>query len=176
MKLLNYTARSIRFVQMQGLRLLGNNRFEVSDESQLRVIREIPVAGPALRIRVQPMLDQLCLGIPVICERLTGADVMPEGPELLLVSKQYAEAVRRMCWPTERLRIVTGGVFVSGKPFPIAATSISTVEACLGLVLPGVFSPGMDEDDRCTHISQFNTLGPAQYNAWQQQQTTGPST
>jgi|GEM_PF-5656119 len=140
MRLLNFTATSLLFAHLDNLTPVNNGRYEVASRDLL-VQREYlyPEGKHALRVNLRVDTLQLSFGIPVIKETLIGADPLPAGDDLLIVSHQYAQACRRLCWSTARLRTVCGPVYLPGEHFPIACTALSFVEACMPHKLPELF-------------------------------------
>ncbi|SOD80932.1 hypothetical protein [Spirosoma fluviale] len=148
--LLNYTNRALLFVHQDNLVARGNGRFEVDSPTNLVHRDFIPVAGHALRVHVRIEITCLNHGIPVVQEIVTEVDPIPEGDELLIVSKQYADACRRLCRPTHRLRVVCGGVYTQGLSYPIASTGLAMVEACLPYTMPELFVVGVSGVEEAT--------------------------
>ena len=146
MRLLNYTQNRLRFVEKTNLKTIRNGRFECKKENQL-IIRETiePHGTSALRVDYQPQFVGFCYGVPIEKEVLIDADPIPDGDDILIVSKQYAEACRRLCRPTHRLRVVCGPVYVEGVGhFPVACTGLSFVEACVPYSLPELLTGTFD--------------------------------
>lgn len=143
--LLNYTNRPLLFVHNENLTALNNNRFQIAHRSLLHRREYFPLVHRPLRVHYQTDTVSFCHGVPVNRERLVGADPIPPGDDILIVSKQYADACRRMCRPTDRLRVVSGGVYLPTENFPIASLGLSEVEPCLAYQHPDLFIEDIDE-------------------------------
>jgi hypothetical protein len=124
MQLLNYTNRDLLFVPVEGLTAMFNGKFRTDNldpSTGILLLRE----SKSLSCRVMRQYGTPCFGVPTLQEIVTGADPLPEGDDLLIVSRQYAMAVQKMGWDTSRLRLVTGAVYNAISPQPVACTALT---------------------------------------------------
>lgn len=138
--ILNYTNRDLVFVRTDNLTALLNGKYTIEKKELLLVDKILPRQPKPLTCHVRLSRLASVQGIAVTQERLVRIDPIPEGEEILIVSRQYAEACRYFCLDTSRLYIVTGAVYTPTQSTPVATASISSVEQCLYFEKPTLFA------------------------------------
>lgn len=130
--LFNYTHRPISWVYTDNLREGRNERYFIDEATKLCISQTLKNQPPLL-VQYETSIVSYCHGVPVVEEKVLAVDPLPEGDDIMIVSKQYAAACCKLCWPTDRLRIVSGPVYANGVTFPVASVSLSKVESYLSL-------------------------------------------
>lgn len=142
MAILNYTNRHLTFVHPENLTPLKSGKFLIPDGEELIKLITVYKQSYPLECRVRIVDRGIIDGVPTIEEVVTGIDALPEvGPDdILIVTRQYAEACQHFCMSTVNMRVVTGAVYEKGNSHPVACTSLAKVKPCLYDDMPQVFS------------------------------------